>query len=147
MENNLPHGFIPVEEAIKLINEDSRTDAKVDTKFLLSGLPYLRVGGTFNIRLMKHVDGKAVYNGEKFVQIASEYERAMLEHAVVEHYKAMSGNMNFKYDAENAPTRSLSTAVDDEENPSGRIVKQKKPMTKSGEDIADHGVTKTNGAN
>lgn len=147
MENNLPHGFIPVEEAIKLINEDSRTDAKVDTKFLLSGLPYLRVGGTFNIRLMKHVDGKAVYNGERFVQIASEYERAMLEHAVVEHYKAMSGNMNFKYDTENAPTRSLSTAVDDEENPSGRIVKQKKPMTKSGEDITDHGVTKTNGAN
>ena len=92
MENNLPHGFIPVEEAIKLINEDSRTDAKVDTKFLLSGLPYLRVGGTFNIRLMKHVNGKAVYNGERFVQIASEYERAMLEHAVVEHYKAMSGN-------------------------------------------------------
>lgn len=146
MDNNLPKGFIKVEEAIKLINEDSRSDAKVDTKFLVSGLPYLRVGGTYNIRLMKHQDGKAVYNGEKFVIIASEYERAMLEHAIVEHYKTMSGNMDFKYDTENAPTRSLSTAVDDEENPTGKIVKQKKPMTKKGEDIADHGITKTNGA-
>ena len=146
MDDNLPNGFIKVEDAIKLINEDSRTDAKVDTKFLVSGLPYLRVGGTYNIRLMKHKDGKAVYNGEKFVQIANEYEKSMLEHAIVEHYKAMSGNVNFKYDAENAPTRSLSTAVDDEENPSGKIVRQKKPMTKAGEDIADHGITKTNGA-
>ena len=146
MENNLPSGFITIDEAIKLINEDTRTDAKVDIKFMLSGLPYLRVGGTFNIRLKKHVNGKAVYDGEKFVLINSEYERAMLEHAIVEHYKAMSGNTNFKYDEENAPTRSLSTAVDDEENPSGRIVRQKKPMTKRGEDIADHGVTKTNGA-
>jgi len=146
MDNNLPTGFIPVEEAIKLINEDSRADAKVDTKFLLAGLPYLRVGGTYNIRMMKHVDGSAKYSGEKFVQIASEYERAMLEHAIVEHYKAMSGNVNFQYDSEHAPTRSLSTAVDDEENPTGRVVKQKKPMTKAGDDIADHGVTKTNGA-
>ena len=63
MDNNLPTGFISVDEAIKLINEDSRTDAKVDTKFLVSGLPYLRVGGTYNIRLMKHQDGKAVRNG------------------------------------------------------------------------------------
>lgn len=146
MDNNLPNGFIPVDDAIKLINEDSRTDAKVDTKFLVQGLPYLRVGGTYNIRLMKHVDGKAVYSGEKFVQIVNEYERAMLEHAIVEHYKAMSGNTNFKYDSDNAPTKSLSTTVDDEENPSGKIVKQKKPMTKLGEDIADHGVKKTNGA-
>ena len=146
MENNLPKGFISVDDAIKLINEDTRADAKVDTRFLLSGLPYLRVGGTYNIRLAKHVDGKATYNGEKFVMIASEYERAMLEHAIVEHYKAMSGNMDFKYDSEHAPTKSLSTAVDDEENPSGRIVKQKKPMTKPGEDLSDHGITKTNGA-
>ena len=146
MDNNLPKGFIPVDEAIKLINEDTRTEAKVDTKFLLQGLPYLRVGGTYNIRLAKHENGKVVYNGEKFVMIASEYERAMLEHAIVEHYKAMSGNVNFKYDSENAPTKSLSTAVDDEENPTGKIVKQKKPMTRPGEDITDHGITKTNGA-
>lgn len=146
MDNNLPTGFIPVEEAIKLINEDTRADAKVDTKFLLAGLPYLRVGGTYNIRLMKHENGKAVRNGEKFVIIANEYERAMLEHTIVEHYKAMSGNVNFKYDSENAPTKSLSTTVDDEENPTGKIVKQKKPMTKPGDDIADHGVKKTNGA-
>lgn len=146
MDNNLPKGFISVEDAIKLINEDSRTDAKVDIKFLVKGLPYLRVGGTYNIRLKKHDNGKARYDGEKFVLIASEYERAMLEHAIVEHYKVASGNFDFQYDTENAPTRSLSTAVDDEENPSGRIVKQKKPMTKKGEDITDHGITKTNGA-
>ena len=146
MDNNLPKGFITIEEAIKLINEDTRANAKVDARFLVNGLPYLRVGGTYNIRLMKHENGKAVYNGEKFVLISSEYERAMLEHTIVEHYKEVSGNVDFQYDSETAPTRNLSTAVDDEENPSGRIVRQKKPITKRGEDIADHGVQKTNGA-
>lgn len=142
----LPKGFISVEEAIQLINEDTRTNAKVDTGFLVAGLPYLRVGGTYNIRKMEHRDGKATYIGEDFVLIKSEYERAMLEHAIVEHYKAMSGDTMFEYDAEHAPTRSLSTAIDDEENPSGKIVKQKRPMTKQGDDISvSRGTTTTNG--
>lgn len=143
MNSNLPPGFITIEEAIELINSDSRSDAKVDTAFLLAGLPYLRLGGTYNIRLMKHQNGVPVYNGEKFVLLESEYQMAMLEHAIVEHYKEMSGDVD--YDPNNI-VRSLSTAIDDEENPQANIVKQKKPMTKAGEDITTHGVTKTNGA-
>ena len=143
MDNNLPSGFITIEEAIDLINKDTRSNAKVDTKFLLAGIPYLRVGGTFNIRKMKHVDGKPVYDGEKFVMITSEYEKTMLEHAIVEHYKAMSGDTS--YDPEQN-VRNLSTAVDDEDNPSGRIVRQKKKITKAGEEMMNHGTTTTNGA-
>lgn len=145
MENKgLAPGFISVEDAIDLINSDTRSDAKVDIEFMVAGLPYLRVGGNFNIRQMKHKNGIAEYDGEKYVYIESEYQLAMLEHAIVEHYKKLSGNMNF--DPKNQ-VRSLSTAVDDEENPQANIVAQKKPMTKAGEDISTaRGVTKTNGA-
>lgn len=144
MQNsNLPNGFITIQEAIDLINEDTRSDAKVDTAFLVAGIPYLRVGGTYNIRKMKHVNGRAVYDGERFVLIETEYDRTMLEHAIVEHYKKMSGDMT--YDPEKAGLKNLSTAVDDEENPSGRIIRQKKAMTKAGDDITEHATRVTNG--
>lgn len=141
----LPASFITVEEAVDLINQDTRTEATVDTDFMIAGLPYLRVGGNFNVRLMKtDGSGRAVYNGEKYVYIESEYQLAMLEHAIVEHYKKATGDFNFD---PNNKVRSLSTAVDDEENPQANIVVQKKPMTKAGEDISTaRGVTKTNGA-
>ena len=139
---NLLPGFITVEDAVALINEDARTNATVDTDFMVAGLPYLRVGGNFNVRLMKTDPTKgAVYNGEKFVQINSEYELAMLEHAIVEHYKQATGR---ELDL-NKRTRSLSTTVDDEKNPQAQIVAQEKPMTKAGEDITTHAVSKTNG--
>lgn len=142
--NNLPNGFVTIDEAIKLINEDKPTDAKVDIEFMVARLPFMRLNGTFNIRLMKTDPEKgAIYDGEKYVLFESEYQIAMLEHAIVEHYKKVSTNKNFD---PTQVTRSLSTAIDDEENPQGNIVKQKKPMTKAGEDIKTHGVSKTNGA-
>ena len=146
MNNNiLPPGFISIEDAVALINKDTRQHATVDTDFMVGNLcaPYLRVGGTFNIRLMKNDErGRAVYAGEKFVLIETEYQLAMLEHAIVEHYKQATGRADF--DPKNQ-TRSLSTTVDDEENPQAQIVTQKKPMTKAGEDITTHAVSKTNG--
>ena len=139
---NLLPGFMTVEDAVALINEDTRTNATVDTDFMVAGLPYLRVGGNFNVRLMKTDPAKgAVYAGEKFVRINTEYELAMLEHAIVEHYKQATGR---EFDL-NSRTRSLSTTVDDEENPHGTIQVQKNPMTKAGEDITTHAVSKTNG--
>lgn len=133
MQNtNLPNGFIPVMDAIKLIESDSRTDAKVDTAFLLRNLPYLRVDGNYNIKKLKHVDGKVVEDGEVYVMIASEYERAMLEHAITEHYKNVTGRV---VDPEQIGLRSITTAVDDEKNANGYLMNNDKPMVKAGDDL------------
>lgn len=139
MQNNyIPTGFISVEEAIKLIESDSRSDAKVDTSFLLRNLPYLRVDGNYTIKKLKHKDGKVVPNGETFVQIRSEYDKAMLQHAITEHYRNVTGQI---VDPETIGLRSLTTAVDDEANPQGRVTSNKKPLIKAGEDLGS--VTKT----
>lgn len=133
MQNtNLPNGFIPVMDAIKLIESDSRTDAKVDTAFLLRNLPYLRVDGNYNIKKLKHVNGKVVEDGEVYVMIASEYERAMLEHAITEHYKNVTGRV---VDPDQIGLRSITTAVDDEKNANGYLMNNDKPMIKAGEDL------------
>lgn len=140
MQNtNLPNGFIPVMDAIKLIESDSRTDAKVDTAFLLRNLPYLRVDGNYNIKKLKHVDGKVVEDGEVYVMVASEYEKAMLEHAITEHYKNVTGRV---VDPEKIGLRSITTAVDDEKNANGYLMNNDKPMIKAGDDLVS-GVNQT----
>lgn len=140
MQNsNLPNGFVTVADAIKLIESDSRTDAKVDTAFLLRNLPYLRVDGNYNIKKLKHENGKVVEDGEVFVMVASEYERAMLEHAITEHYKNVTGRV---VNPENIGLRSITTAVDDEKNANGYLMNNDKPMIKAGEDLVS-GVNQT----
>ena len=137
--SNLPNGFVTVADAIKLIESDSRTDAKVDTAFLLKNLPYLRVDGNYNIKKLKHENGKVVEDGEVYVMIASEYERAMLEHAITEHYKNVTGRV---VDPDQIGLRSITTAVDDEKNANGYLMNNDKPMIKAGEDIVS-GVNQT----
>lgn len=137
-KNNLPAGFISIEDAIKLIESDTRSNAKVDTAFLLRNLPYLRVDGNYTIKKLKHKDGKVVPDGQTYVQIATEYERAILQHAITEHYKNVTGRI---IDPETIGLRSMSTAVDDEKNPSARITKNEKPLIKAGEDLGS--ATKT----
>lgn len=137
--SNLPNGFVTVADAIKMIESDSRTDAKVDTAFLLKNLPYLRVDGNYNIKKLKHENGKVVEDGEVFVMVASEYERAMLEHAITEHYKNVTGRV---VNPDQIGLRSITTAVDDEKNANGYLMNNDKPMIKAGDDIVS-GVNQT----
>lgn len=132
MQGNLPQGFISVEEAIKLIESDTRSDAKVDTAFLLRNLPYLRVDGNYTIKKLKHDGGRVVSDGETFTHINSDYERAMLEHAITQHYKNVTGR---DINPETIGIRSMTTAVDDEKNAGGRVMANDKPMIKAGDDI------------
>lgn len=132
MDNNLPTGFISVEEAIKLIESDTRSDAKVDPDFLLRNLPFLRVDGNYTIRKKKHEKGRVVDDGNTRCHIFNDYQRSMLEHAIVEHYKQASGR---DIDPETIGIRKLSTEVDDENNPQGRIISNRKSSTKVGDNM------------
>lgn len=132
-QNGLPIGFISVADAIKLIESDTRSNAVVDTSFLVENLTHLRVDGNYNIKKLKrNKAGRIVDNGNEFVHINSEYERAMLEHAILEHYRLTAGQA---IDPETIGIKRLSTAVDDEKNPQGRITVNKSSKTKVGDVI------------
>ena len=141
MNNNIPNGFISVEDAISLIESDTRSNAKVDTAFLLRNLPYLRVDGNYTIKKLKHENGKVVDAGEEFVHIFSDYKRSMLEHAIIEHYKMVTGR---DIDPESIGIKKLMTTVDDEKNLSGRIMQNTESSTKVGDTLVS-GATKTVG--
>ena len=141
MNNNIPTGFISAEEAISLIETDTRSNAKVDTAFLLRNLPYLRVDGNYTIKKLKHENGKVVDAGEEFVHIFRDYQRSMLEHAIIEHYKMVTGR---DIDPESIGIKKLMTTVDDEKNLSGRIMQNTESSTKVGDTLVS-GATKTVG--
>lgn len=141
MNNNIPTGFISVEDAIRLIESDTRSNAKVDTAFLLRNLPYLRVDGNYTIKKLKHKDGKVVPAGETFVHISSDYQRSMLEHAIVEHYKMVTGR---DIDPQTIGVKKLMTTVDDEKNVAGRILPNTESATKIGDNLVS-GVTQSVG--
>lgn len=133
-QQNLPRGFISIEEAIKLIESDTRKDAKVDTSFLLRNLPYLRTDGNYTIKKLRHdkETGRVVGNGEVFVMVTSDYEKEMLKHAIVEHYRNVTGRT---IDPDNIGLRSLTTTVDEETNLGAAIINNDKPTIKPGEDL------------
>lgn len=92
-----PSDFITVEEAIALINTDTRDNPTVDDVRLVKALPFLDTnmrGGTMNytIHLIKRDEtGKIVDNGKKFAQVQSSRDANTLKYAIIDHYKALSG--------------------------------------------------------
>lgn len=131
MNNNLQPGFITIAEAIKLIESDTRKDPVVDGDFLVDSSPYIRVGGNFNIKLLTRAkDGRIVDNGNRYVQITSEWEKAQLVHAIFEHYKQATGKA---LKPEEIGVHSITTAIDEDKNPTGAIREMDEPMTKVGD--------------
>lgn len=132
-DGNLPPGFVTVERAIELIESDTRKDPVVDTEFLLNNLPYLRADFNYNIKLLKRDDsGKIVDNGNVFVAIETDWDKAKLEHAITEHYKQMSGK---DIDAKNIGIRYITTENDDSLDNAAKIRVNDKPMTKVGDKL------------
>ena len=50
---SLPNGFITVDEAVALINSDTRDDAKVDTQYLVSHIDWIEEAHNFRIPLVR----------------------------------------------------------------------------------------------
>lgn len=124
----LPKGFISVDDAIKLIESDTRQNPVVDIDRMIRNFTYIEVDHNFNIFLLdRDKDGKIIKIGETPTHFFNNYDVERFKHALTSHYRELSGR-----EFEENITRSLSTTIDDA-NPAGHIVKQEKPMTQSGE--------------
>lgn len=138
---NLPKGFITIDEAIELINSDTRSEAKVDTKWLVKHIDWIEEAHNFRIPLLKTVDKKVVANGSRYVEILSGYDKEAMKRAIRNHYRDMVGR-EFE-----APTvRAVSSVVDDEVA-SGARPRKSKPIAKEGAVIGTGETITTNGAN
>lgn len=141
MQQNLPKGFISIDEAVKLINSDTRSEAKVDTKYLVSHIDWIEEAHNFRIPLMKTVDGKAIQTGSTYVSIMSTYDKEVIKRAIRNHYRDMVGH---EYDA--PITKAVSTVADEEQTGGNVTPRKSKAIAKEGAIIGTGETIKTNGA-
>lgn len=141
MQPALPKGFISIGEAVELINSDSREEAKVDTKWLVSHVDWIEEAHNFRIPLLKTKDGKLLKCGSKFVQIMNSYDKEVMKKAIRDHYRDLVGR---EYQAQNV--RAVSSVADD--SVAGGVRPRKsKPIAKEGQTIGTGETITTNGAN
>lgn len=142
MQPTLPKGFISVEEAVKLIQSDSRSDAKVDTKWLVGHIDWIEEAHNFRIPLMKTTsDKKVVGIGSRYVSIMTSYEKEFLKKAIRDHYRDMVGH---EYDV--PVTKAVSTVADEEQSGGAVRPRKSKSIAKEGAVIGTGETITTNGA-
>ena len=142
MQPTLPKGFISIQEAVTLINSDTRSDAKVDTKWLVSHIDWIEESHNFRIPLMKTTaDKKVVRIGSKYVEIRDAFDKETMKRAIRDHYRDMVGH---EYAA--PAVRAVSSVADDEVG-SGVRPRKSKPIAKEGQTIGTGETITTNGAN
>lgn len=141
MQPQLPKGFISLTDAATLINSDTRAEAKVDTKWLVSHIDWIEEAHNFRIPLMKTTsDKKVVRNGSKFVEIRTSYDKEFLKKVIRDHYRDMVGR---EY---NAPTVRAVSSVADDEVGTGVRPRRSRPIAKEGQTIGTGETITTNGA-
>ena len=132
-EQPLKNSFVTIDEAIEIINSDTRKNPVVDITKMVNSLPHLRERGNFRIPLLTRDEtGKIVKNGSRFTTINSSWDKSRLEHAIVEHYKVVD-KLHRTINPEEVGLKSLTTAIDDDKNTQGRLRVNDKPMTKYGD--------------
>lgn len=140
MQPTLPNGFISIEDAVKLINSDTRTEPKVDTKWLVSHIDWIEEKHNFRIPLIKLSADKTknVRLGSKFVEVRDDYDKAILKRCIRDHYRDLVGR-----DYQTQEVKAMSSVVDDEVA-GGARPRRSKPIAKVGATIESKTVT-TNG--
>lgn len=131
---SLPKSFLTFEEALKLIQAETRDNPRVDISRLTKNLKWLEAKHNFSIFMLKRdQDGMIVPNGNRPVSIASDYEATTLEHAIRAKYKELA-----RQEYSNDGTHRISTMVTDSEsggNSTGRPIANEGSEIKVGDNI------------
>lgn len=127
----LPEAFISVDDAIKLINSDTRDNAVVDVQRMLASIKFLRVNKTFRIPLIKSINKRPWIQkiGSKYIIPKNEYERTNVEHAIVSKFTEETGR---DINVESMGLKKVNTVMDEKNNGAPVI---EAPTTKFGEGL------------
>lgn len=153
---NLTPGFISVEDAIKLIQSDTRQNPVVDMDWLVAHVVWLdKNGPAHNFRIPKirrlaadeirtNAYGKTIeyeQTGSVYVAINKPLENELLKDAILSKYRELVG-----HEYKTRTVKAVTTVADDAQ---GRAAVQPrtntKPIAKEGASIAEGVLQDTNG--
>lgn len=131
----LSPGFITIDEAINLINKDTRDKATVDLAWMANNIDYINEFKNFRIPLMESDDnGFAHKKGNAYVYVATAYDKETLKHAIRVAYKARTGK-----EANVDAVHDRTTVYDPEHNTTSHIKKSPNPNTQKGAGLPMNG--------
>lgn len=147
-----PQGTISVDEAIKIISTDSKTNMTVDIQRMINAIPFLREDSTFSL-FQGHVEPNVptvfglkknifVVDSVKPIWIRTGFEgeedMVRLRRAMMDHYKELSGR---DLNVEEIGLRTLETTADGDKGMSVTPRKNTTSKTKAGDVLeAGHNV-------
>lgn len=145
----LSKGFITVEEAIKIINKDTREKATVDLDWMAKNIDYIQEFKNFQIPVARNATEEEIkefinkFPGKKpspitrleplYVYISGSYEKETLKHAIREAWKSHVGK-----ELKEVKTKNKTTVYDPDNNTLGQgsaIQVNPNPQTKAGDDL------------
>lgn len=145
----LSKGFITLEEAINLINKDTREKAALDLDWMAKNIDYIQEFKNFQIPVARNAteaeikERMAKFPGRRpspitrleplYVYIASVYEKETLKHAIREAWKSRVGK-----ELTEIKTKNRTTVYDPDHNTLGQgraIQSNPNPQTQPGQDL------------
>ncbi len=131
-EGSLPKNFLTFDEAIKLIQAETRDNPRVDISRLARNLKWLEAKHNYTIFMLKRdTNGQIVPNGNRPVAIANDYEKTTLEHTIREKYKELA-----RQEYGEDPVHKITTMVTDSES-GGNYTGQPMENTESKINVGD----------
>lgn len=151
-DNNLAPGFIKVDDAVKLINSDTRENPVVDMDYLVSRIKWVETAHNFRIPKIRRLKPEEVRKtkrgkvidyeviGNAYIYIATNYQKELVRKTILDKFKELVGR-----EYKEQTVRAMSTVADDAEGKAAVKPRANKPIAREGASIGDGGVTTSNG--
>lgn len=153
MNENLPAGFISVDDAVALIKKDTRDNPVVDMDYLISHINWIELAHNFRIprvrllppdQVRRSRNGKMIYEeiiGNEYVYLDTPFNTELLKKTIYDKYREEVG-----HEYREVLTRGISTVADDKSGNSAVKPRKNTPNTKVGAVIGSgSGTSTTNG--
>lgn len=150
--NNLNPGFISVEDAVKLIQSDTRQNPVVDMDWLISRVKWVEVAHNFRIPKIRRLAPEQVYKtkrgkiveyehtGDVYVAINNAFEKELIRKTILDKYRELVG-----HEYKELHTRAVSTVADDAQGREAVQPRANKPIAKEGDSIGSGSEAISNG--
>ena len=151
--NDLPTGFVKVQDACKLIESDTRENPVVDMDYLVSHTVWIETNHNFRIpkiRMLKPEEVKRTRSGkfkeyenigDVYVRIDTNYQKELLKQTILDKFRELVG-----HEYKEAGVIARSTVADDAQGKAAVQPRNNaKPIAKEGAIIGDGSVATSNG--
>lgn len=150
--NNLPTGFTSVEDAVKIIQSDTRENPVVDMDYIVNKTIWIETNHNFRIPKIRRLKPEEVHRtkrgkiveyehiGDINVAIENNFQKELLKKAIFDKYRELVG-----HEYKEAGVRAMSTVADDAQGREAVRPRLNKPIAKEGANIGGGETITSNG--